>query len=251
MSKYAALIEDPPLPEQKYALLSFAEPRPSVLEQREAFFHKHFATWFYEQFAYRTMMDCMNTFFKDHFNQIQSGNRDQATQLFKDFLSTQFSPQKAFHQASNDHEFTFSRDTFQSRYEDFRALHFNELIASFRETLPRGDLAVHAVKVRGGFRSLEDASDRAQFLRAEQIEPYIDVFATEMGKWVPRNPYPDADSMKLSYDEEQAQLNQLIQSKKEEQIHRSRLFAQRTQDLAPLHNPGQVDQIFDAIANNP
>jgi hypothetical protein len=274
---YSSLSEDPPIVDQKYVLLSFAEPRPSILEQREAFFHREFALWFYRRFCFQSLMDCAKQFFKASMPARSIGDQDRgpvpgesvceheeikqsvpveatgaSLKQFEAFVLTHFSPEASFDRAGQEADYIFSSQTFQERYEDFRALHFNDLVNRFRETLPKGDIVVHGVKVRGVFRSLEDAKERAEFLRVNGIDPFVDVFAAEVGKWVPRNPYPDANVMQLSYDEEQSQLNQLIQSRQEEQMLRNRVFETRREDLQQSMAPDRavIDTLFSASASS-
>lgn len=224
--KYRELIEDPPIRNQEYALLSFAEPRPNILEQREIFMVKQFFGWFYERFMVNNMMEFMRDVCKESAVDLHA---------FEEALRNKLSaPVQALDRPEEMSSYVFSRATMMQRYEDYRALHFDDLVNEFRKTLPNDDTAVHGVKVRGVFATIEQAKKHAEMLRQQQVEPFIDIFAAEVGKWVPRNPYPNTSTMNVDYHDEQTQLQELIGSREKEQEQRAQIFQLRREYEAKI-----------------
>jgi hypothetical protein len=127
-------------------------------------------------------------------------------------------------------ELVFSSETIATRYEDYRRLHFDRLMTEFAP-LAKNQLYIHGVKFRGAFSSMEEVQARVKMLKDQKIEPYVDVFAAEGFKWIPRNPYSNDESMRISYDEEQTQLNALMGGKKANEAERDRQFEQRKAEL--------------------
>lgn len=232
-SKVDHLREDPLILDQKYVIFSFAEPRPSMLEQRELFILRSFTKWFYEQQHFRLLMNVQKQFLADC-PELEMTEEDKNKFLFRfgQFLSTYpFSENLVERQDDlTEKELVFSSETIATRYEDFRRLNFDRLMSEFAP-LSKNQLFMHGVKFRGAFSSLEEVQERVKLLKEQKIEPYVDVFAAEGFKWIPRNPYPNDDAMKISYDEEQEQLNALLGGKKANEAERDRQFEKRKAEL--------------------
>lgn len=227
------LVEDPdPILSQRYVLLSFAEPKMSTLEKREQFINTRFLRWFYTQSMFHNIVGWMKSELHD---EIDEDAYNKIVKVMDDKLTAEMLQQRmtAAEETDSEKNIVFSLQTLQQRYDDYRALHFNDDVKAFQEQLGTDELVVQGIKFRGAFGSLEEASERAQLLRRLKVEPYIDVFASEGFKWVPRNPNPFAAGVQVDYGSGQqapaefAQLNRLMQTFKEQDQQRREKFEQR------------------------
>lgn len=216
------LVEDPPVPNQNYALLSFAQPRMNTWEAREQYIHRKFIGWFYDQYVLHQVMDTVRAFATDFHIPNEAALLEQLQQRLSRSLVPSEAPEEKDELGPG---FLFDINTVQRRYEDFRELNFHDLVKEF-SAQRHDEVVVHGIKVRGVFRDLEQAKKLAMKLKAEKIEPFIDIMAAEVGKWVPFNPYP-LSSMDADYGDGLQQLNQLIQSKEQESNDRERVFQLR------------------------
>jgi len=206
------LVEDPqPISSQKYVLWSFADPRPSTLEKKELFIMERFLKWFYTQSLFHGVMTLMTDTLK--------ATCDEATLnalqgRIESTLQGAVLGDRMVAGTPGDDVFDFSLKTLHTRYADYRALHQEDDTQAFQAALGTAELVTQGVKFRGAFATLEEASERAQWLKQRKVEPYIDVFAAEGFKWVPRNPYPGTGPMQVQYTDDQgkamSQLNELM-----------------------------------------
>ena len=85
---------------------------------------------------------------------------------------------------------------------------------------------LRGIKVRGSYRTLEQARKRAKQL--QQSDRNFNVFVGEVGKWGPFNPI-NINDVSAEYMEEQ--LNQLVHANTEELSKKEELFHERKQKL--------------------
>lgn len=228
------LIEDPePLPGQRYVLLSFADPKPSTQEKLDQFINQRFLRWFYTQSMFHNVVGWMKKELhevmpEEQFNKVVQQMDDKLTaSMLQQRMTTDL-------ESASEKDIVFSLQTLMQRYQDYRALHYEDDVKAFREQLGTDELVVQGVKFRGAFGTIEEASERAQYLRRMRVEPYIDVFASEGFKWVPRNPNPFAAGVQVDYgtgskdpSKDMAQLNRLMQTFKLQDQERREKFEQR------------------------
>ena len=218
------LIEDPELPGQKYVLLSFAEPRFDRWEQKQLYHMTKFLHWFYTQSLFHPILEMVRNTVQDSLTEAQLSALQSKieTNLTSELLQQRH--------MESEKDFSFSIRTVTQRFEDYKELHTEENEALFKkETTP--ELCTHGVKVRGVFPTLAEANEYALMLRKQQIEPYIDVFVTEMGKWVPKRPF--LNQIEAAYTDEwgneMTELNLLMKNLQQQDSERKTEFHKRKQ----------------------
>ena len=85
---------------------------------------------------------------------------------------------------------------------------------------------LRGIKVRGSYRSLEQARKRAKQL--QQIDQTFNVFVGEVGKWGPFNPI-NINEVSAEYMDEQ--LNKLVHTNTEQIAKKEQLFNDRKHKL--------------------
>lgn len=231
------LVEDPnPIPGQKYVLLSFVEPRMKTYHQRELFVMRRFLRYFYTQSLFHNVLSIVNTELQTHLG--DTADEKQLTDLKAGITSAMEKGllQRMTHLKESDASLTesdvaFSLATMEDRYLDYRSLHYQDDLLAFQKELGTGENVVEGVKFRGAFATLQEASERAEFLRRHKVDSCVDIFASEGFKWIPRNPDPFQSEMKVDYGTEASlhQLNLLMKTFKDMDQKRRDEFLARAQ----------------------
>ena len=180
------LIEDPDIPTQRFCCLSFIEPRDSkVLTQKEIFMASRFIKGFVEE--YETAKE------------FASNPNNKITEEIQQKLDLSY--QNIF-----------------KMYKGYRKTHFTQMSKDFEtKHNPTEATTVSGVKVRGSFRTYEEAQTKAQEMR--DYEPAVNCFVAQVGYWLPYDP-ENMEDIKAEFREEQ--LNK-IYGEKQKEIEKSKL----------------------------
>jgi len=185
------LKEDPEIYNQRYVCLSFAEPKDQdVVKDRESFFAAKFLSKFITE--------------RDLVQQAKdSGKQYDETKL------------------------TSTYETIKVEYYDFLKTFENDLQTEFERMDSKNErVTMRGMKVRGVFRNIDEANQRAEQMR--DFEPAFNVFVGQVGYWMPFNPI-SIDSVDSVYAEQQ--LNELIKGKNEEEEKVKAQFNSRKEDM--------------------
>lgn len=90
-----------------------------------------------------------------------------------------------------------------------------------------------AFKIRGYFKTIEEAQDGAKKL--QEKDPYFDIFLGKMGHWMPFNPSIDTVEEQIYREKE---LNELMAQYKKQQEEHNKLEEERRQQLRNSVNKG-------------
>ena len=189
------LKEDPDIPNQRFVCLSFIEPRDrNVLKQKEVFMASQFIKGFIEEYEIA--------------KEFSQNPNNTITDEIKEKLD-------------------LSYENINKVYTGFRKTHFTKLSEDFdKEHNPNEAMTVSGVKVRGSFRNLEEAQERAQQMR--EYEPASDCFVAQVGYWLPYDP-ENMEDIKAEFREQQ--LNE-IYGKKQEALEAAKAdFESRKQSM--------------------
>lgn len=200
------LMEDPDIPTQRFCCLSFIQPRDSnVVAKKEVFMASKFIKSFIEE--YETAKE------------FSSNPNNTLTDEIKKKLDLSF-------------------QNVMETYEGYRKTHFTQLSNDFdSEYNPKEALTVSGVKVRGSYRNLEEAQERAQQMR--EYEPAVDCFVAQVGYWLPYDP-ENMEDVKAQFREEQ--LND-IYGKRQEELEKARAdFETRRNELIEKNNQEQEEK---------
>lgn len=189
------LIVDPDIPNQRFCCISFVEPTDMrIIAKKETFMATHFITQFLEE--YETAKEF-------------SSNPDNIlTDEIKDKMD-------------------LSYNSISKQYKDYRKTSFTDLSNDFdKRHNPKDALTISGVKIRGSYRSLEDAQDRANEMR--EYEPAVHVFVAQVGYWLPYDP-ENMEDIKAEFREQA--LNEIYGKKQEALKKAEKEFGDRKQNL--------------------
>lgn len=198
------LDEDKPIANQKYVCMSFVSPE-NILKKKEHFFFEKFM----KAFDFKTSMNKYRDFlfFVSHkygvdFNKMNADYDDFITSEKAELVKTDIvSEYKTFvEQNEEELEKEFSKDNgFQTN--------------------------VRGVKVRGSFRTQEEAELRAKLL--QESDPHHDIYVGQVGLWMPFDPEA-IKTGKVEYLEEE--LNNLMHNKIENEAKAKDEFEARVKE---------------------
>jgi hypothetical protein len=209
------LDEDPEIPSQKYALLSFISPE-NVLQSKEKFFFEKFLTDYEIQFKIKSLEEFLGT-------TILGINRkiDEITDAFDkagasseqlDQLRSQRVPVEAFLEQYQTYLRKYKKEVtrvaIDESYKDFVFREGEKLEGEFHST-NNFQTTVRGMKVRGVFSNPKEAEARAKKL--QRSDPVHNILLGEVGKWLPWDPSPNGVKDQV-YAEDQ--LNSLMQAYK-------------------------------------
>lgn len=106
-----------------------------------------------------------------------------------------------------------------------------------------------AFKIRGAFRTMEEANKHAKML--EKIDPHHSIFIGEMGKWHPFDPSVEESGEEIYSNDE---LNELMKTYKEnrekcEEMHRERTQRERVKQKQKVEDDDTSDVDLAASLN--
>ena len=200
------LKEDEEIYNQRFCCLSFIEPRDSkIMTQKEMFMASRFMKAFIEEY--------------DTAKEFASNPNNTITDEIKKKMDLSF-------------------DNIFDTYKGYRKTHFANLTTDFdKKYNPKEAVTVSGVKVRGSFRSLEEAQERAKKMR--EYEPAVNCFVAQVGYWLPYDP-ENMEDVKAEFREEQ--LNE-IYGKREEELAKAKVeFDKRKQVLMEKNKQEQEEK---------
>lgn len=188
------LDEDKKIRGQNYVLLSFISPE-DVIANKEAYYFARFL----KQFS-----NDMQTLF----NGIQSKYPDS-----QDLIDT----------IRTNHAYISDANEMNEQYKFFKSVNSSEIESEYHRD-NNFQTSIRGLKVRGVFDSLDEARNRAEFLK--KADSKFNIFIGEVGVWCPWSPNPN-DLENQEYAE--TQLNTLMKKYKENMDSKDELFEQRKQ----------------------
>ena len=149
------LKEDDDIPNQRFCCLSFIEPRDSkVVTNKEIFLASKFIKAFVEEY--------------DIAKEFASNSNNKVTDEIKKKMDLSF-------------------ENIFDTYKGYRKTHFTKMSEDFdKNHNPKEAITVSGVKVRGSYRTYEEAETRAQQMR--DYEPAVNCFVAQVGYWLPYDP---------------------------------------------------------------
>lgn len=224
------LDEDPEIPSQKYALLSFLSPN-KVLDKKELFLFERFL----QQYEINWRVKGLEKFIADF---VVSVNRDldenavelekknmhdQAEICRKNRVRVEECMDRLKHFMTKERK-SVNYTTIVEAYNDFNYKEGDKLEEEFHA---KNDFTttMRGVKVRGVYSSAKEAEARGKKL--QQKDKYFNIFIGEVGKWLPWDPEPHK-VQDQEYAEEQ--LNTLMKKYKENEDSREKFFDERRKD---------------------
>lgn len=242
------LDEDPEIPSQKYALLSFLSPN-KVLENKDLFFFERFMTQY--EIDYRVkglekfVADLVGTVNKQldesSLEFEKKGMSEEADTCRKNRVQVEDCMDRLKQFMSKERK-AFNVSSIKQAYDDFLYKESDRLEEEFHA---KNDFmtTMRGVKVRGVYSTPKEAEMRGKKL--QQNDKYFNIFIGEVGKWLPWDPAPHK-VQEQEYAEDQ--LNTLMKKYKENEDSKDRFFEERRKEgVAAAARP--TKQVFGAAGN--
>lgn len=192
------LDEDPEIPTQRYAILSFLSPE-KVIKQKAEFFNEKFVEWLEYDWNIKGL---------EHYNVFLSKKYNlKVDELFKD--AEDF---KKIHNAD------IKKTDIHEQYQVFLLKYEKELEDQFSEKV-EFHTNVRGVKVRRIFANLEEGQTYARVLQKRY--PNDNIYLGKVGMWLPWDP---SEHMMPEVEYAEKELNELMRKYKENQVNREIFF---------------------------
>jgi len=173
------LKSDPEIASQKFVCLSLLCPE-EVIKKREAFYFEKFMADTCARFNQVLDSIAGRTGRADESDGTEGGNKFMVDGI------------------RDAHPELSDSTKLWDAYRSFVSLNF-EALSDEWETLHGPGTSVRGIKVRGSFRTLDEAKARAEKLR--DIEPEHSVYVATVGSWVPFDPFADANAQSQEFAE--------------------------------------------------
>lgn len=224
------LDEDPEIPSQKYALLSFLSPN-KVLEKKELFLFDRFMQQYeidwkvkgYEKFV-ADLVVSVNRDLDESASELEKKNMtEQADACRKSRVRVEDCMDR-LKQFMTKEKKSVNHNNISEAFTDFMFKNGDKLEEEFHAK-NNFTTTMRGVKVRGVYSSTKEAEARGKKL--QQKDKYFNIFIGEVGKWLPWDPEPHR-VQEQEYAEEE--LNKLMKKYKENEDNREKFFEERRKD---------------------
>jgi hypothetical protein len=192
------LEEDPEIPTQRYAIVSFISPE-KVIKQRNEFFTEKFIEWL----EYDWKIDGLSSFVAF----LGKKHNIKVDDLFKDL--------EEFKKVHNE---TIRKTDVHEKWEIFLLKNEKELETQFTEKV-EFRTNVRGVKVRRVFGNLEECQTFAKVLQRRY--PKDNLYIGKVGCWLPWDP---SEHMMPEVEYAEKELNELMRKYKENEVNKDIFF---------------------------
>ena len=222
------LKEDPTIPGQEVALISFVEPQQKrLLKNKESFFATRFLKGFIEEYK----------------------------------LALEFTINNPDKELSDEikEKLDITYENIKDKYYEYQKFNLSKLEEEFDKNYNKDKVpTVTGFKVRGVFPSQLVTTSKAKELQS--FEPAINVYCVPVGKWIPYCPLNDQE---IDSEYQTEQLNQLLKKKDDEHLKNELEFNHRKSELLKKaeeekklktieeENDVKVEEIIDELDKEP
>jgi hypothetical protein len=192
------LDEDPEIPTQRYAIISFLSPE-KVIKQKNEFYNEKFVEWLEYDWKIKGM-EHYNAFLAKKYNL-------KVDDLFKDL--------EEFRKVHNEE---IKKTDIHEQYQIFLLKNEKDLENLFSEKV-EFRTNVRGVKVRRVFANLEEAQTYAKVLQKRY--PNDNIYLGKVGMWLPWDP---SEHLMPEVEYAEKELNELMRKYKENEVNREIFF---------------------------
>jgi hypothetical protein len=192
------LEEDPEVPTQRYAILSFISPE-KVLKQKQEFINEKFIEWLEYDWKIKGM-EKYNAYVAQKYNL-------KVEELYSDL--------QAFTKIHNE---DIVKTDIVEQYQVFLLKKEKELENQFSEAV-EFHTSVRGVKVRRVFADLQEAQTYAKVLQRRY--PRDNLFIGKIGAWLPWDP---SETMMPEVEYAEKELNEMMRKYKENEVNKEIFF---------------------------
>ncbi len=192
------LDEDPEVPTQRYAIISFISPE-KVIKQKTEFFNEKFVEWLEYDWKVKGMENMMAFLSKKYSLKVDD--------LFKDL-----------EEFTKVHNKAIKETDIHEKWEIFLLKHEKELEAQYCEKV-EFRTNVRGVKVRRVFSSLEETQQYSKVLQRKY--PRDNLYIGKVGCWLPWDP---SEHMMPEVEYATQELNEMMRKYKENEVNKDIFF---------------------------
>jgi hypothetical protein len=192
------LEEDPEIPTQRYAIISFISPE-KIIKQKQEFFNEKFVEWLEYDWKIKGM-EHYNAFLAKKYNL-------KVEELFKDL-----------EEFTKVHNAEIKKTDIHEQHQVFLLKHEKDLEMQFTEKV-EFHTNVRGVKVRRVFSELGECQTYAKVLQRRY--PSDNLYIGKVGTWLPWDP-SDHRMPEVEYAEQE--LNEMMRKYKENEVNREIFF---------------------------
>ncbi len=229
-----ALIDDPSINGQEWCCLSFISPE-NLIERRELFYMNQFM---YEEvnkyiggtaehMAKEAAVMLNNSF--EHLIENYSNSNDEKDKEFSEKLKI-LMKNNAIDESQFVNKcirkFYIDQQEIIDKYTTYSSNNYQKLLELYQRKFNDDKCSVRGFKVRGSFKTYEEAKSRCEML--QNHEKFVSIAIAPVGVWVPWDPSPDAiqDSEYML-----PELNKLMKNYNEQNRNRDMMFEERKNEL--------------------
>ena len=232
MSNYDSNIdyleEDQTIDKQQYCCLSFIEPTEETEKHSERFIFNKFLKHLSKNFILTPRMSKDGDISIEEQTMEIEKKEEEKTKIEIEEVTEEKTEVQEEVQEEVVNELENPKVCHKKLFEEyigFMTVNYADLINKYIEKYGN-KTCLRGIKVRGSYRSLEQARERAKQL--QQIDQTFNVFVGEVGKWGPFNPI-NINEVSAEYMDEQ--LNKLVHTNTEQIAKKEQLFNDRKHKL--------------------
>jgi hypothetical protein len=217
------LEEDPEIPTQRYAIMSFISPE-KVIKQREMFFYERFRAW--------TDYDWKVT----------------GMEGFVAFLAKKYSLKTEdlmgdLNEFKKVHDVEIKVSDMEEKYQVFLMKHEKELDIEFTEKV-EFHTNVRGVKVRRVFANIEEAQMFTKVLQRKY--PRDNLYIGKVGCWLPWDP---SENVVQEVEYAEKELNEMMRKYKENEVNKDIFFEERKAEKIEDQKKENAKRRAEALAD--
>jgi hypothetical protein len=198
------LEEDPEIPTQRYAIISFISPE-KVIKQKQEFYYERFLTWLDYDWKVSGMEGFMAFLAKKYTWKVDD--------LMNDMV-----------EFTKVHNAEVAKTDIQEKYQIFLMKNEKDLDTEFTEKV-EFQTNVRGVKLRRVFPSLEEAQMYTKVLQRKY--PRDNLYVGKVGCWLPWDP---SENVMPEVEYAEKELNEMMRKYKENEVNKDIFFDERKQE---------------------
>lgn len=231
---YDALIDDPKINGQEWCCMSFVSPE-NLIERRELFYVNCFL---YEEVnksigstaehmakeANNIVSSIFDGIIEKYSNSLNEKDKEMAEKLRELQKENTINESKFVNKCTR--KFYMDQNEITDKYTVYSSDNYQRLLESYERKFNDTRCSVRGFKVRGSFKTFEEA--KAQCEKLQKIEKSVGIAIAPVGTWVPWDPSPDAvqDSEYML-----PELNKMMHKYNEQNKNKEIMFEERKSEL--------------------
>jgi hypothetical protein len=237
---YDALIDDPKINGQEWCCMSFVSPE-NLIERRELFYMNCFL---YEEVnksigataehmakeANNIISSTFDGLIETYSESIDPKDKEMVERLKRLQQDNTIDESKFVNKCTR--KFYMDQEEISDKYTVYSSNNYQRLLETYERKFNDTRCSVRGFKVRGAFKSFEEAKRQCENL--QKLERNVGIAIAPVGTWVPWDPSPDAvqDSEYML-----PELNKLMNKYNEQNRNKEVMFEERKKELMSSETP--------------